>query len=395
MNFHKMTNIHTPKSPYERPCLLASLPLSDAYPRDIFRGLMKYAHDSQRFALRFHDQERHSLEELRTFALGKAAVGIVVFGHNPEIIRIVKELGMPAVNISNTLSETGLPSVLVDNDEVGMVAADHLVKKGYVNHVYIHLEGQDFSYKRRMGWRRRLKSAGMNTHVITFSDFEQTMSILETLPQPLAITTANDHLGRSVLDRCLNVGWSVPEDVAVLGCANNELVCDGGLVTLSSVPIQGVTVGVVASKVLIDLIDGDPPPDDLVLIKPGAVVERESTDLIQNAEPDISYAIRYIRTHACTGIQIADVLAATNLSRATLDRQVKRVLGHSPHAEIKRIQIERARHLLANTHFPLAEISKQCGYKESNYFMRVFREEVGQTPTEYRRDILSKADMLT
>lgn len=390
-----MTNITLPKSPYERPCILASLPISDSYPRDIFRGLMKYAHDSQRFAIRFHDQERHNLEDLRKFALDKAAVGFVVFGHNPEIIQLIKELGLPAVNVSNTLSETGLPSVLVDNDEVGMVAADHLVKKGYTNHVFIHLEGQDFSYKRRMGWRRRLKSAGMNTHVITYSSFEQTMGILETLPLPLAITTATDHLGRSILDRCLNVGWSVPEDVAVLGCSNNELVCEGGLLTLSSVPIQGITVGVTASKVLIDMIDNCPPPDDLVLIRPGSVIERESTDLIQNAEPSISTAIRYIRSHACTGIQIADVLKTTGLSRATLDRQVKRVLGHSPHAEIKRIQIERARHLLANTHFPLAEISKQCGYKEPNYFMRVFREEVGQTPTEYRRDILAKADDMT
>ncbi|MCH8511042.1 MAG: helix-turn-helix domain-containing protein [Kiritimatiellae bacterium] len=370
---------------------MASFSLADEYPREIFKGMMKYAHENQRFAIRFHDQDRHSLEDLVEYCKSKAAVGIVVYGSNLPVLKTAREINLPCVNVSNSHPIFDMPSVLVDNEEVGWTAASHLLRKGYTAQVFIHMKGLEFSTKRMMGWQKRLKESGVMGKEIVWESFHQTMEILEDLPKPLAITAATDHMARSLLDRCLNVGWSVPNQVAVLGCGNNELICDGGLVSLSSVPLHGVTVGAAASKVLIDMIDGAPPPTEPILIDPGEVMERESTDLISQAEPTIADAIRFIRTHACTGIQIEDVLQVTNLSRATLDRQVKKVLGHSPHSEIKKLQIERARHLLANTHAPLAEISMQCGYKEPNYFMRVFREEVGLTPTEFRRDIVAKS----
>ena len=386
-----MTDSNQIASPYERPSIMGSFSLSEAYPREIFKGMMKFTHENQRFAIRFHDQERHSLEDLIDYCKSKAAIGIIVYGSNLPVLKTVREIGLPYVNVSNSPPVFDMPSVLVDNEEVGWTAASHMLRKGYHTQVYIHLKNEEFSAKRMLGWRNRLKKAGILGKEIAFESFQSTMEILEELPKPLAITAATDHLARSVLDRCLNVGWAVPSEVAVLGCGNNELVCDGGLVTLSSVPLQGITVGATATRLLLDILDGKSPPRDPVLIDPGEVVERESTDLVSQAEPTIAHAIRFIRTHACMGIQIEDVLKVTNLSRATLDRQVKKVLGHSPHAEIKKLQIERARHLLANTHSTLAEISMQCGYKEPNYFMRVFREEVGLTPTEFRRDIVAKS----
>lgn len=379
------------KSPYERPCLLASLPLSDNYPCDIFRGLMKFSHETQRFAIRFHDQERHRLEDLVDFSLTKAVVGIVVYGCRQELMEEVRLLGLPAVNVSNAVADPGLPSVLVDNVKVGASAAAHLLRKGYDSQIFLHHPELEFSRKRLAGWESKVKEAGGHTHVIEFTDFHQVMSELEKTDRPAGLVGATDHLARSVLDRSLNVGWSVPGELAIVGCSNNDLVCEGGLVSLSSVPISGESVGLIAAKTLVQMLDGGKPPSAPILVDPGEVVERESTDLIRQAEPTIADAIRFIRTHACSGIQIPHVLEATGLSRATLDRQVKKLLGHSPHTEIKRLQIDRAKHLLANTHYPLAEVAAQCGFKEPNYFMRVFREEIGRTPTEFRRDILSKA----
>lgn len=369
---------------------MVSVPLTDAYPRDIFRGLMQFAHEQQRYAIRFHDQHRYGLNELQEFSRSKSAVGLVIFGADRDLIRGAQELQLPTVNVSTWFENTPFPSVLVNNEAVGDKAAAYLWRKGYRSHAFIHLDGVAFSQRRKDGWRAYLRERGCEGASISFDQFPNVMQQLEQMERPLAITAATDHLARSILDRCLNVGWSIPDEVSVIGCANDELVCEGGLITLSSVPIQGRQVGMMAGQILTDIIDGNPAPVCPVYIEPGEVVERESTDLISQAEPSISNAIRFIRAQACNGIQIPDVLSATGLSRATLDRQVKRILGHSPHDEIKRIQLERARHLLTHTHLPLAEISVKCGFKEPNYFMRVFREDTGRTPTEYRRDLLSK-----
>jgi len=371
---------------------MVSLSLADNFPRDIFRGLMRFAHERQRFSIRYHDQDRHTLDELVEFCQGKAAVGLIVAGLNDAILQTARRVGLPTVNVSTSLPATGFPSVLVDNIQVGRLAADYLLRKGSRQQVFIHLPEQEYSQRRMQGWKKRLREEGRSGTVLPFNSFHAVMQEMERLQRPLAITAATDHLARSILDRCLNVGWSIPDEVMILGCSNNELVCEGGLVTLSSVPIMGERVGMIAGQILTEMVDGGPTPAIPVLVEPGPVVERESTDLAAVVEPSLADAIRFIRTHACQGIRITDVLKVTGLSRATLDRQVKRTLGHSPHEEIRRLQIERARHLLANTHQPLTDVAAHCGFKEPNYFMRVFREETGLTPTEFRRDMLSKAD---
>ena len=350
---------------------------------------MRFTHEVQRFAIRFHDQDRHSKEDLLSFCASKRAAGLIIFASTQEWLETAKQVGCPVVNVSEAIPDNGFPSVLVNNIHIGNTAAEHLLRKGKRQHVFLHLEHQQFSIGRLEGWRNRLEEEGEKGIVIPYRSFHQIMSVLEGLDRPLAITAATDHLARSVMDRCLNVGWSIPGEVMLLGCSNNELVCDGGLISLSSVPIQGEQVGILAGQLVTRLIDGESPPPAPILVEAGDV-ERESTNLIDSVEPTIAAAIRFIRTHACDGIRITDVLKATGLSRATLDRQVKRTLGHSPHDEIRRIQLEKACHLLANTHLSLTELARRCGFREPNYFMRVFRESTGKTPTEFRRDLLAK-----
>lgn len=48
------------------------------------------------------------------------------------------------------------------------------------------------------------------------------------------------------------------------------------------------------------------------------------------------------------------------------------------------VRIERAKHMLQKYNFHLNEISRRCGFRDVNYFCRVFKKVVGRTPTEYR-----------
>ncbi|MGI5893293.1 MAG: AraC family transcriptional regulator [Candidatus Merdivicinus sp.] len=52
---------------------------------------------------------------------------------------------------------------------------------------------------------------------------------------------------------------------------------------------------------------------------------------------------------------------------------------------INQVKIARACRLLQETSLPVGEIARQCGYRDEKYFLRVFREQKGMTPGEYRR----------
>lgn len=66
----------------------------------------------------------------------------------------------------------------------------------------------------------------------------------------------------------------------------------------------------------------------------------------------------------------------TNTFKEDTGRTVKRVLTE--------VRVEAARRLLLSTNLPIAEVAAQCGYDNANYFSKLFRQETGATPNEYR-----------
>ena len=81
---------------------------------------------------------------------------------------------------------------------------------------------------------------------------------------------------------------------------------------------------------------------------------------------------------ACT---IAQVLA---LSRAQLDRRIKRLTGKTPSAYLLDRRMTYARELLLTTKMPIAEIAVACGFEDTSYFTRVFKQHYGTTPSGMR-----------
>ena len=98
----------------------------------------------------------------------------------------------------------------------------------------------------------------------------------------------------------------------------------------------------------------------------------------------VAEAVSFIRKHACERIQAKDVARAIDRSRTTLYRLFQNALGRSPNDEILRVQLERAKALLAQTSHTLEEISQMTGFSRASYFSVAFKREVGMTAGEYR-----------
>ena len=74
-----------------------------------------------------------------------------------------------------------------------------------------------------------------------------------------------------------------------------------------------------------------------------------------------------------------------SVSRAALEPRFRRVLGRTMHQEIRRVQIERAKTLLAETNLPIKSIAQQAGFRTVQYLTRAFRRLTGNTPAAFRR----------
>ncbi|MBT2699416.1 helix-turn-helix transcriptional regulator [Bacillus sp. ISL-40] len=95
-------------------------------------------------------------------------------------------------------------------------------------------------------------------------------------------------------------------------------------------------------------------------------------------------AVHFLEEDYCT-IQSLDVLALrVGLSKFHFTRLFKRTTGLSPMEYLTKVRMEKAVQLLRNTDMTIEETSKQIGYSNSSYFIKVFREWIGFSPGEFR-----------
>lgn len=86
-------------------------------------------------------------------------------------------------------------------------------------------------------------------------------------------------------------------------------------------------------------------------------------------------------------MQLETISARMNMSRSTLARRIKQIVGCSPSAYILQLRMNHAKELLQNPKLTIGEASLMCGFDDLSYFSRVFRQNFDQTPTQFRASI--------
>jgi LacI family transcriptional regulator len=232
----------------------------------------------------------------------------------------------------------------------------------------------------------RAGDASVEARLVT--DEVQLIQILKgggQLPKPMGIMGCNDRAALTVLDACRPLGLRVPDDIAVLGVDDDDLVQALAYPPLSTVNTARDRVGFEAAAMLERLMSNtEPNAPRVVLVAPKGVVARRSTDATAIADMDVAEAARFIHAHAGRAISVEDVARAATVSRRQLERRFRAAMGHSLLAEITRCRVDRARQLLVDTELTLDQISRAAGFASASYFSVVFKREAGMTPQKYR-----------
>lgn len=210
---------------------------------------------------------------------------------------------------------------------------------------------------------------------------------IRDLPKPVAVLTWTGRRGREVIYACRALGLSVPEQVAVLGADDDALLCETCNPPLSGVALTSEQIGFEAASLLDRMLHGAKPPARPVLIEPTRIIVRQSTDTLAIGDEDVARAIALIRVHAARPIQVRDILRVVPLSRRSLDRRFQQVLGRTPAEEIRRVHLERAKRLLADTDMPVPNVAAASGFRSREYLARAFKRETGLSPRQYRNRV--------
>lgn len=102
-------------------------------------------------------------------------------------------------------------------------------------------------------------------------------------------------------------------------------------------------------------------------------------------------SLRYIREHFSEEISVADLARIENYNISYFTDWFKRQTGWSPSVYLRNVRIEKAKELLASTHYRMVEIAVQVGYNSNAAFTRAFKESVGISPVAYRQQLRKNA----
>jgi len=208
---------------------------------------------------------------------------------------------------------------------------------------------------------------------------------MSELPRPLAVFAGQDDLGAILIEICVRNGVHVPEEVAVLGVDNIELLCESAVVPLASVRTNLTEVGYRAAEQLDRLMQGKVDNEEPVkLIAPHSVVRRQSTDVLAVTHPAVVSAIRFIRENIGQPITIEDICEYTGLSKRGLEKAFHKQLSRSPASELRRLRIQNAKRMLTETNDKIEYIAQCCGYSNSSILSCAFKKDTNLSPRSYR-----------
>jgi len=87
-------------------------------------------------------------------------------------------------------------------------------------------------------------------------------------------------------------------------------------------------------------------------------------------------------------LSAGDIAQMVNLSSSYFSQCFKQIVGQTYTDYVRDIRMERAKEYLVNTTRTIQWVSEQVGYNDEKYFSRLFREQVGMLPSEYRQSAL-------
>ena len=330
---------------------------------------------------------------------------IVTLREDPEILAFVRRLrraGVPVVDLSNQRPDIRIPRVCLDNRAVGRLAAKHFMER---NH-------------RRAAW---FSTHWMNVHAERFAGFSEVWTgvpnaagpperwvlregvppgrrndaravarwlsaRLTAAPKPLAIFCHCIEDAARILAECEACGIRVPEEIAILATGDDQTTCETQSVPLSSIRLNDERHGWEAAFLLAKLMDGEPPPRSPVLIPPGDIDVRASTDWTAASDPLVAKALALVAGNLSRPWGVAQLSRELGVPPLRLGRHFTAELGRTPGEEILRQRLEKARELLVETKLTLPEIARECGFCHASYLSNLFRREMGVSPRAWARN---------
>ena len=377
--------------------------------RDRFSGVMRYAASHRNWVVRFLTPSslRLGLSTASDIKPGEQIDGLICaskkFWFDDIHAILPPRRRIPTVSLDDPDPESSKASfcnaaITIDDYNVGNEAASYFLRRGLRNLAFADNDNMDIvddshQTRRFEAFRRTALKAGA-----TFDEFKPLRENadddvsalakwLSQLPLPCGVMAYNDSRAQCVIDACHLARLNIPEQIQVIGVDNDEMICENTSPTLTSIQPDFESGGYLAAQLLDEMLDKGMPKKTMTRtygIK--TLVERASTQDLKGGGRLVTLGMEFMRLNFARRIDVADVAAALNISRRTLEKRFTEVRGEGVADALRRTRLDCVRNLLRETEKPVDEIAYECGFISAKHLMTLFKRTHGMTMGEWRRE---------
>lgn len=368
-----------------------SLRFHDSFDSSVAKGIIRYAKSRSDWTLHGSGS---ALRPLQFSGRDKVDALIARIESDDEADRMAA-LHIPVVDIAGAHVRPVFHRVQNDDFQTGRRAGEYLRRLGATRYAFCGVERVFWSRQRLLGFAEavgvpveRLRT--FDRSLPWWNEREDAPALidwLKSLPRPVALFCCNDITGVKVAAHCRLAQLEIPRNVTLLGVDDEDLLCELSTPSLSSVRLDCDAIGYRAAE-LVDMVlgpHGGPPTAMVVKVAPRDIVERESTAMILENDPVVAAAVRFIRQSSSSRISVQEVVAASDVSRRTLEIRFKQARGKTILDEIIEERMQRARRLLKDSTLTMEAIASECGFPSAQRMYVLFMRQEQMTPGQWRK----------
>lgn len=367
--------------------------------RDVLSGIFKFVNAGHDWSLRLIQLPSETPLSAIGNSIDRKIDGLIVTSAADDAAnQAIAKAGVPIVfvDVRHPLFERREASVSFvrnDNEGIGALGARYLANLGGFNSFGFvpDVDGRAWSKLREKAFVQEVKANRGKPHVFgngskqMDEDRRNLVVWLRRLPKPAAVMAAFDYRAVQVREACAEAKLHIPEQVALLGVDNDELLCLSANPPLSSVRADHVAEGFQAAAELHRLFRlGVRAKRREIFCRTHGVVERESTKAGPPTAALIRRAVAFIDANARSNLRVGTVADALGVSRRLLEKRFREVRGETLHGYILAKRLSIVRHLLKTTRRTSAKIAAECGFPNANALSHIFARETGLSMRDYR-----------
>ena len=371
---------------------------AEEYCKNLLRGITRYSkeHGPWTFCkMPTYYRETIGIDGILQWAKEWKANGIIGQFYNNGEIKKFKQAKIPVIAQDFKERFKNIPNITGAYRETGRLGADYFLKKGFKNFAFYGFKNIVWSRERGEGFEERIREAGYDVHYFEHKDSRSmdlwyykpsALSIwLNSLPKPIALMACDDNQGHHITEAARHAGIHIPDEVAVLGVDNDEMICNLSDPPLSSIELDTVKCGYEVARLMEKMIQSKIYSAPDIVHKATQVTTRCSTDIFSSNDKYVVTALKYIHGNLDKNLNVDQVLKEVPLSRRSLEKRFILTTGYPVYEYIYNQRIEKFTQKLLETDMTISEIALDLGLSDSKNIARQFKQIKGLTPMEYRK----------